>query len=39
MATAGVIIASAVAEEDATSRLVETAVDVPMQAIVEVGQR
>jgi hypothetical protein len=39
MATAGVVIASAVAVEDATSRPVETAVDVFMQPIVEVGHR
>jgi hypothetical protein len=40
MATAGVIIASAVGEEDATvAAAVETAVDVFMQLIVEVGHR
>jgi len=39
MATAGVIIASAVGEEDATTAAVETAVDVFMQPIVEVGHR
>jgi len=40
MATAGVIIASAVGEEEPTAAAaVETAVDVYMQPIVEVGHR
>ncbi len=39
MATAGVIIASAVAEEEDTSPAVETGVNVPMPPIVEAGHR
>ncbi|MGD0467103.1 MAG: hypothetical protein ABSA54_01885 [Terriglobales bacterium] len=39
IATAGVIIASAVGEEEGTSPAVETAVDVLMQPIVDVGHR
>jgi hypothetical protein len=39
MATAGVVIASAVGEEEATSPAVVTAVDVFMPPIVEVGHR
>jgi len=39
MATAGVIIASAVGEEEGTSPGVETAVDVLMQPIVDLGER
>jgi len=39
MATVGVIIASTVAEEEDTSPAVETAEDVLMQPIVEVGHR
>jgi len=39
MATAGVVIASAVEAEDATSPAVETAADVGMQPIVDVARR
>jgi hypothetical protein len=39
MATAGVIIASTVAEEEDTSPAVETAVNVLMPPIVEAGHR
>jgi len=39
MATAGASIALMVVEADATSPAAETAVDVFMQSIVEVGQR
>ncbi|MGD1023149.1 MAG: hypothetical protein ABR880_10235 [Candidatus Sulfotelmatobacter sp.] len=39
MATAGVIIASAVEAEDAMSPVVETAADVPMQPIVDAPRR
>jgi len=39
MATAGVIIASTEAEEEDTSQVVETAADVFMQPIVDMGHR
>jgi len=39
IATAGVIIASAVVEAEGTSLVVETAVDVLMHPIAEVGHR